>query len=151
MSFHPVAREAFNLIGFGDRFKALAEKYTHEPTMDKVEKNEILSLLKALNYSFTYAEKTYVYKEVINDQLNFHVVLAVKYGIVVTYFTVEVDNNYIDLDSGNLGFVYKSIEGTEYPIANPGFRSYDEFKEIATAIMSIYEDFKKAFIKLTKV
>ena len=92
----------------------------------------------------------YNYEESVG---NIKLVLSSKIsgGIINNHIYIYLDSIKIDVNflKSNLAFVYRHlINDNEAYITAPTFRNLDDFKNAMTDIISIYEDFKKEFLKL---
>ncbi len=149
MSFNPQAEAAFVKISFVQRIVELSKRFSnYDQRMEKFDKKQILYILNKLGYDFKYVDRSFLYKASISDSVIAHVIFDLKYGIFLTYFLISVNGVFINLDSGNLAFIYRHLIGDkEADITAPNFNNYEDFEEISKSILSIYEDFKTEFLK----
>ncbi len=151
-----IAYQAYKNIGFVNRLKNNSLKYDFplDDLMKRMDKKENLRILKELGYDFKIFTpgQYYNYEEVFG---NVKLILScqISGGIITEYIYVYIDSTKIDgsLLKSNLGFVYRYLlNDKEAEITAYTFRNFDDFRNAMTDIISIYEDFKKEFLKLMK-
>jgi hypothetical protein len=141
--------EILKHIRFRERFLDICVKHPHfERRMQSFEKRKILEILSLYSPEFKYSEKVFFLKEE-TDNVHWHLVLNIKRGIYLPYINVKVDEEYLDIASGNFGVVAYTLEGEETSVSNmPIYTSYDEFREVSDGILLLYNDIKNEFYKL---
>ena len=151
-----IIKESYHNIDFIKRYKIVFQKYYFDrktvDVMTKMNKKENLNIIKELGYKFKIFSpgQDYEYEEEFN---NIKLILScqISGGAVIPYIYIYVDDNKINFRQ-NLGFVYKILIYDMNVIANALlFRNYDDFREIMAAIIEIYEDFKKEFLKQMEI
>jgi hypothetical protein len=143
MIFNEYAKTSLERINFQSRYFNIISKHPfREAEGEKLQKSQVLPMLKEIGYNFKFTEQSYVCKDIIDPTNEFQITLNIKYGCVTPYFIVKINNEYINMNSGNLGFVYQYFEGGS-SIKLPWYSTLFELKEIASEIMELYDDFKK--------
>jgi hypothetical protein len=151
MKFDENAVTALKRIRFKSRYnKITSTNPFHNDQVKKIDKGDILKVLNDIGYKFQYAEQSYIYRDVLDQENEFQITINCKYNRFTCYFIVKRRGVYINLNSGNLGFILKYIndEESESTISLPWFRTIEEFKAIAFEILRLYEDFKRELISL---
>jgi len=149
----------YDTINYYDRYKELSRKYRlSKERMDKTDKKEIFSIMDKLGYSkikYNAKERFYRISETTEEGFVFYFHTCIKYGLVELIFGVEKNivpfNN--DIIGGTASNVCKYIEITkdnitEGYIKKPAFSSYEELTDILKESFLLYEDLKKAVIRI---
>jgi phosphoserine phosphatase len=140
----------YRSIDFENRYKKLmAEHNDFNNRLQKIEKKEILAVLKGLGYSFkVFSPGQDFYVENITEKYKFIFSFKCKNAIMENYIYVYRDNQKLPYSNPNLAFTYKHIVGNIIvPVNAQNFKDYKEFEEIIKEILSIYEDFKVEFLR----
>lgn len=152
-----IAYKAFRNINFIRRLKdgSLKFDFPSSEIMKRMDKKENLRILKELGYSFKIFTpgQYYDFEEVIG---NVKLILSsqISGGIITNYIYIYINDIKIDHKfkfEENLGFVYRYLmDDMNAEITAYTFRNFDDFRNAMADIISIYEDFKKEFLKLMK-
>jgi|GEM_PF-4305652 len=142
MEFDKKAEQALQQIDFCIRYRSLTDKY---PFVTKescnLEKMTVLDFLKSIGYAFKYAEQSFIYKIADSSDIEFQLTMNIKHGRVTAYFIVKQGSEYLNLNSGNLGFINKYLTKEEN-VRLPWYNSMNEFKDITESILSLFEAFR---------
>lgn len=142
MEFDRKAKQTLEQIDFCARYRSLTDRYSYveeEPT--KLEKKAVLDFFESIVYEFKYAEQSFIYRTTAGSHAEFQLTMNIKYGRVTAYFFVKQGNEYLNLNSGNLGFINKYLVQEE-EVRLPWYNSMDGFKDIAESILSLFVEFK---------
>jgi hypothetical protein len=143
--------DSLKRISFAERFKRISENHNesnYDLLPQRVDKKQILQILKDLGYKFTYIpiERFFCFGETIDD-FEFKTDIKIKSGICTIYMIVIHQGEYINHHT-NLGFLYRYLIGDmSAPITAPKYRDYQEFRTIARSLMSLLEDLKEEFLR----
>jgi hypothetical protein len=149
MKFDENASAALKKIDFQYRYSKLTSTYSfHNDQSNKLDKGDILEVLKDIGYKFQYAEQSYIHRDILDQENEFQITINCKYNRFTCYFIVKRNGSYINLNSGNLGFILKSLNEKESTIKLPWFRTIEEFKAIVFEVLSLYDDFKRELSKM---
>lgn len=149
-----IAYQAYRNIDFINKLKKISLKYDFplDNLMKRMDKKENLKILNELGYKFKIFTpgQHYNYEEVFG---NIKLILScqISGGIITEYIYIYVDGTKIEgtLLKSNLSFVYRYLlNNREAEITACTFRNFDDFRDAMGDIISIYEDFKKEFLKL---
>lgn len=145
MIIEEVAYEAFRKINFSKRFKQIVNEFNNfESNLYKTNKKEVLKLLNNLGFNFTFCDGAYINIEQF-DSIKFQITLNIKGNVLCTLY-IWYKGELINLVSGHFTFVRNKLESIEEFIA-PNFSNYEDLEKILSALLSIYEDFKREFLK----
>jgi hypothetical protein len=144
-----IIETTYRRVNFVSRYKETMVKHNDfENRMRKVEKKEILNILKDLGYFFKVfspGRDFYIENEVSNFRFVFS--FNCKDGIMTNCIFNYQNGKKITFEE-NLGFVYRYLlDDMELPINAQKFKNYTEFKEIISSLLRIYEDFQVEFLK----
>lgn len=149
-----IAYQAYRNINFVNKLKSntLKYKFSLDEIMSKMDKKENLKILKELGYNFKIFTpgQHYDYEEIFG---NIKIILScqISGGIITEYIYIYIDGTKIEgtLLKSNLAFVYRYLlNNKEAEITAFKFRNFYDFRNAMSDIISIYEDFKKEFLKL---
>ena len=151
-----LAYQAYRNIDFVNKLKKISLKYDFplDDLMKRMDKKENLKILKELGYNFKIFTpgQHYNYEEVFgNIKLIFS--CQISGGIITEYIYIYLDGTKIEgnLLKSNLAFVFRNLlNNKEAEITACTFRNFNDFRDAMSDIISIYEDFKKEFLKLLK-
>lgn len=137
--------EKINLI---ERYGDLHQKFSNSKSaISKIDKKEVLKILKPYGYPYKYSEGRYYFEEPYNEDISFLASISPKGGSVMMYMNVKKDGEFLDLDSGGLHSIYRKKLGNE--LGSPIFyTTYEELAVIVKEFFAIYEDFKKVVIEM---
>lgn len=152
-----IAYKAFENINLIRRLKegSLKFNFPSSEIMKKMDKKENLKILKELGYNFKIFTpgQYYSFEEIFG---NIKLVFSgqISGGIITEYIYIYSNNIKIDYKYNfeeNLAFIYRYLLGDkDAEITAYTFRNFEDFKSAMADILSIYEDFKKEFLKLLK-
>jgi hypothetical protein len=148
---------SYKNINFIERYSNIFPKYLFEidSLMKKMDKKENLKILAAFGYVFKILTpgQYYNYEETFGN-IKLILTFQISGGVITPYIFIFLDEINIDYKynfSQNLGFIYKKMTNNYEQTVNAFcFRNFDDFKNAVSDIISIYEDFKKEFLKLLK-
>jgi hypothetical protein len=148
------AYQAFRNIDFANNYKPTFLKYNFplDDIMKKMDKKENLKNLKDLGYSFKIFTpgQHYNYEEDFGN-IKLKLSSQISGGIITNYIYIYINNIKIDVNllASNLAFIYRHLINDSNAITNAfKFRNFDDFRNAMSDIISIYEDFKREFLKL---
>lgn len=151
-----VAYQAYKNIDFVIKFKSgsLKYKFPLDDIMKRMDKKENLRILKELGYNFKiFTPGQYYDFEEIFGNIKLILSCQISGGIITEYIYIYIDDSKIEgnMLKSNLAFVYRYLlNDKESEISAFKFRDFDDFRDAMADIVSIYEDFKKEFLKLMK-
>ncbi len=132
-------RVALENIDFIDRHKNMSAKYDFDDEL-KYDNNEVLRIFNELGYYARYYKREnffQIVEEVPPCQFKFNI--SLKYAHLEFIWVVRKDG---ELYTGSpWGGLKQSLDGTDEGVRKPGFRNYDELKEILEEAFLMYEDF----------
>ncbi|MFZ4545265.1 MAG: hypothetical protein ACOYOA_14535 [Saprospiraceae bacterium] len=137
--------EEINIV---DRYRALCERFNDSNNrMTRIDKNEVMKILKPYWQSFKYFQGDYYIEEPYDEHLTFGTTIGTKGGNATCYLRIKKDGEFLKLDSGALHSIYRKMLGNE--LGSPIFySSYVELSIIIKEFIAIYEDFKKVAIEI---
>lgn len=146
----PLIEASYRNINFISRYKELMLRHNNfESRLLKIDKKEILKILKELGLSFkifTSGQDFYLEDKVHDFKFTFS--FNAKNGIMASYIYVYRNEDKIPFPYPNLGFVYKFLlDNMDLNINALNFRDYQDFKKIMYPLIQIYEDFKGEFLR----
>ncbi len=148
---------SYKNINFVEKYSKIFPKYLFEidSLMKKMNKNENLKILKELGYMFKiFTPGQYYNFEETFGNTKLILTFQISGGVITPYIFIFLDEINIDYKYGfsqNLGFIYKKITNNYEQIVNAFcFRNFEDFRNAMSDIISIYEEFKKEFLRLLK-
>jgi len=149
----------YDSIKYYDRYKELSRKYRlSKERIDKTDKKEIFFIVEKLGYSkikYNAKERFYRISETTEEGFVFYFHTCIKYGLVELIFGLEKNIAHAndDIIGGSASSVCKYIEITkdkitEGNIKDPAFSSYEGLTAILKESFLLYEDLKKAVIRI---
>jgi hypothetical protein len=141
--------DSYRSIDFAIRYKKLMNEHNDfQNRLQKVEKKEVLAVLKNLGYNFkVFSPGQDFYIENVTGEYKFIFSFKCKSAIMENYIFVYYNNAKIIYEE-NLAFIFRALMGDmNTSTTAPKFRDYEEFQKIITLILQIYEDFKTEFLK----
>lgn len=140
-------------IDFYNRYNCFREKYKDvEPNLEKYEVNLVLNIFKNIGYDNVRFMKSGSFFKIKEKQkpYEFYFHVSLKYGVCELIIGGEnlLTKTFVGSVFGGIMRDILKFEGKEekrFPL--PGYRNYYDLKIILKESLSIYEDFKKEFIK----
>jgi hypothetical protein len=144
-----IIENSFQFIDFVNRYQKIMENHSDfENRMQKVDKKEILKVLKELGYTFkVFSPGQDFYIEDFVAEYKFVFSFKCKSAIMENYIYVYYKGEKI-LYEENFAFIFRYLlKDINAQTTAPKFKTYNEFKEIIQKLLKIYEDFKAEFLK----
>lgn len=133
----------------------MSESYRFNERFEGYSNDDVLRIIQEIGYSVKFMSKENFFKitESVSDLL-FYCHFSCKYALVEFIFGVR-DKNKIHLEGGALSTICKLIEmsegiNKEGYVQYPGFRNYEELRNILRQYFRLYEDFKREFLALVE-
>lgn len=143
-------KTAFEKINFVCRYQKICESHSDfENSMSKTNKKLTSSALDLFKYNYKYFSNGSFYQiKEEKDDITFQLHLVLKGGIVESLMYIYIKGEFME-PNGRLDFLPEDL-GIHYDRIKYGLPKYcskQELNEILSDLFSIYEDFKKEFIK----
>ncbi len=109
--------------------------------------NDIKDVLMKTGYQFENTKNQYQ-TDVKEGEFTFRLMFDIKSESVLTYMYVLKDEAFLNNGLSNFGFMLNSFDLSGYEInQNFGLNSKGDLLDYARRMISIFEDFKKEFVK----
>lgn len=140
------ATQVFTKIHLAERYSKLCDLFSDfDGRLSRVDRKEIIKLLRPYMYSFKYIDNSYYFIENFNE-VTFHIKLKVKGGTTHIVFNVEESGEFYDFRGGDIARIHYLLLDLERGRL-VCFTNYQELGIILKEYLEIYEDFKKEIIK----
>ena len=135
-------------INFIKRYKNLCEEYSdYENSISTTNHKQLLAQYKKINKNVKYEPLDRLYTVGFkHNEFNIELCLKLHKGLIQPYFFIEKDGEKLYFH--RFDFICRELNsefGNKHNI--PIYTNYDELERILIEIFSIYEDFKKEFLK----
>ena len=138
---------ALQSADFFNRYSDICEKFRVQDNqlMKKPESDQILDIVRTLGFDGKYFRVEKFYKlwpsgSAYADPENLLFRMMVDVGHLELLIAVKIDGELV----GGPLFSFPYMIGSEDSTC-PGFRNYEEFREVFSALIPLYEDMRKAF------
>ncbi len=144
-------KEILNNIHFVERFISARNLCVRDSNASyKLQKKDIKDVLSKSGYQFENIKNQYI-SDVTDGNFTFRLMFDIKGDSVLTYIYVLKGETFLDNGLSHFGFMLNAFDLTDYEISqNFGFNSITDFSEYVGRMISIFEDFKKEFVKREK-
>ena len=146
----PKVKEALQTINFPSRYiKLCNESICSNPT-NSVTKNEVLNVLKNLSYSFKYIATSRLFSlDYENNNHTFRLAFNIKHGIILTYFDILKEGQFLKLGLSHLSFLLNYFDLQSFEIKGAAkYCSKESFEKFASGVLRLFLDFTDEFITL---
>ena len=145
--------KAFKAIDFVNRFESITTHLDFNNRMTRIDKKEILYRLSKLGYEFkVITPGRDFYFDSKTDNWRFRFSFNLNGGVILPYIYVyDKHDNKIHYENSNLIYTYKYLIDDLDKIMNPStvFCNYEEFDEIISGFLKLYEDFKVEYLMIS--
>ncbi|MBA4493719.1 hypothetical protein ACFO25_04915 [Paenactinomyces guangxiensis] len=146
MQLPPEIRMALENIDFINRYKSMSAKYDFDDEFE-YDNHEVLDMLNELGYHARFDKRENFFN--IVEELppcKFEFNISLKYSLLEFIWTVW---KYGELQIGDpWGILKKLLDGSDESVRLPGFRNYNDLKEILKEAFLMYEDFKRELLSV---
>ena len=141
-------KQILNDIHFVNRFiNTINLCVKDENSLYKLVKKDVKDVLLATGYMFENIKNQYL-SDVKDGDFTFRLIFDIKGESILTYMYVLKDGLFLGNGLSHFGYMLNSFDLTGYVInQNFGFNSRGDFSEYIRRMISIFEDFKKEFVK----
>jgi len=144
-------KEILNDINFVERFiDALNVCIKDDNTFYELLKKDVKNALSRSGYQFQNIKNQYII-DVTDFGYTFRLIFDIKGDSVLTYIYVLKGEMFLNNGLSHFGFMLNSFDLTGYEMNQKfGFNSLSDFLGYMEKMFSIFEDFKKEFVKRYK-
>ena len=117
--------------------------------LEQIDKEEVINIFKELGYETKTKKSKYeFYTDISYEKFKFTVWFDIKYGIVIPYINIYLNENKIPYDYNNFIFTYKYLINDLDIIMPPStvYTSYIDLKIILKEVLGVYNTFIHLFI-----
>ena len=152
MELHSKVKAALQEIDFVNKYEKIAEEYNANRTPSNerlvyIDGEEVMDTIASFGYQplFDAKEKFYKIKEETMGEYTFGFHIILKDGNVDLVWIVKENKNLL------LGLPWslysRLLINPDYKISYPVIGSYEDIDDILTKAFSMYEEFKRVFVK----
>jgi hypothetical protein len=141
---------AFRAVDVVNRYsKILSGRQDVKNIISRMDRKENLNVLRRMGYEFKIFSPGQHYELIENfGRFKFVFSSQISKGIIAPYIFIYVDENKIPFKYTSIPLVCRYLKGNMNGIGgNIVVKDLSDFEEVMIELLSIYEDFKKEFLK----